>query len=117
MHNTPKTDDYLNEIEGYLKGLPRPDERTFYMLLIEMANTRAQLRMLTGLVLDLYSDAKGRDFSQAAERITTGLSDRQAAMREQTIDDLREILERLHDTQHDTQSGPSDDPTSERGTE
>ena len=100
MQNTPHTDDdYLDEIEDYLGDLPRPDERTFYLLLIEMANMRAQLSMLTGIVLDLYSAAKDRDFSEAAERITKGLADRQSAMREQTVDDLREILERLRDAE------------------
>ena len=74
---------------------PRPDERSFYLLLIEMANVRAQLSMLTGLIPDLHATSKGRDFAEAAERVTKGLADRQPAMREQTVKDVAELLERL----------------------
>ena len=97
MAEMDRAEDYLDELEQHLDDLPRPDERSFYLLLIGMANVRAQLSMLTGLVLDLYATEKGQDFSEAAERITEGLAARQSAMREQTVKDITELLERLRE--------------------
>jgi hypothetical protein len=97
MPEPDRAEEYLDELEKHLDDLPHPDERSFYLLLIEMANVRAQLSMLTGLVLDLYATAKGRDFADAAERVTKGLADRQSAMREQTVEDITELLERLRE--------------------
>ena len=47
MAEPDRTEEYLDELEQHLDDLPRPDERSFYLLLIEMANVRAQLSMLT----------------------------------------------------------------------
>jgi len=102
MAEMDRAEEYLDELEQHLDNLPRPDERSFYLLLIEMANLRAQLSMLTGLVLDLYATEKGQDFSDAAERITEGLAARQSTMREQTVNDITELLERLHNKQSDS---------------
>jgi len=95
MQDSNRTETYLDELEQHLDDLPQPDERSFYLLLIEMANVRAQLSMLTGLVLDLYAGAKGQDFADAADRITKGLADRQAAMREQTVQDISNLVARM----------------------
>lgn len=90
-----RTEDYIDELEEHLDKLPRPDERTFYLLLIELANVRAQISMLTGLVLDIYASEKGQDFDDAVDRVTQGLADRQSAMREQAVEEVRNILERF----------------------
>ena len=40
-----------DELEPHPHDLARPDECSFYLLLIEMPNVRAQLSMLTGRLL------------------------------------------------------------------
>jgi hypothetical protein len=97
MPSPHRTDDYIDELEKHLDQLPRPDERTFYLLLIELANVRAQISMLTGLVLDIYVSEKGKDFEEAVARVTEGLADRQSAMREQAVEEIRSILERFRE--------------------
>lgn len=97
MPSPHRTDDYIDELEEHLDQLPRPDERTFYLLLIELANVRAQISMLTGLVLDIYASEKDQDFDEAVARVTEGLADRQSAMREQAVEEIRSILERFQE--------------------